>query len=249
MAFPFRFRGLFSMASSLRPFSIVAHRGAPFLAPPGNTLVSLRRAIEAGAQMLEVDVRRTRDDVLILDHENVHLIDGVEVPLRDRSFTHWQQHGGDWGEALTTLDEVIELASDAGVGLMLDFKELGTESLLARTIRRSGFPLDSLLVAGAGESSRRILRGLDPRIPLSLTLDMDQGHLITPALLIELDTEAVTWHHRLLTPALVEILHRRDKLVYAWTVDLSEDIRRMRNVCGVDGIITNCPDVLLKFTG
>ena len=237
------------MSSENRPCVIVAHRGAPFLVPPGNTLASLRRAVEAGAQMLEVDVRRTRDDVLVLDHENVHLIDGEEVPLRDRSFTHWLRHGGEWGEALTTLEDAIALAEEAGVGLMLDFKEPGTEALLARAVRRSGFPLASLLVAGAGETSRRILRGLDPRIPLSLTLDMEEGALITSKLLVELDTEAVTWHHHLLTPAIVEILHRRDKLVYAWTVDLTEDMKRMRDACRVDGIITNSPDMLKKFLG
>lgn len=237
------------MPSDLRPFPIVAHRGAPFLVPPGNTLASLRRAVEAGAQMLEVDVRRTRDDVLILDHESVHLLDGEEVPLRDRSFHQWRRNGGEWGEALTTLDETFALATEAGVGLMLDFKEPGAETLVARTIRHSGFSLDSLLVAGAGDTSRRILRSLDPRIPLSLTLDVDQKHLITPALLLGLDTEAVTWHHRLLTPELVDILHRRDKMVYAWTVDLSEDMRRMHHVCKVDGIITNSPDMLRNVVG
>ena len=237
------------MPSELRPFPIVGHRGAPFLVPPGNTLASLRRAVEAGAQMLEVDVRRTRDDVLILDHENVHLLDGQEVPLWDRSFTQWRRHGGEWGEDLTTLDDAFALALEEGVGLMLDFKEPGTESLIARAIRRSGFPLDSLLVAGASDISRRILRSLDPRIPLSLTLDIEQKSLITPALLLNLDTEAVTWHHRLLTPELVDILHRRDKLVYAWTVDLSEDMRRMRHVCKVDGIITNMPDMLRNIVG
>jgi len=237
------------MASELRAFSIIGHRGAPFLAPPGNTLESLRRAVEAGAQMLEVDVRRTRDDVLILDHENVHLLDGEEVPLRDRSFSQWRQHGGEWGATLATLDQALALAAEVGVGLMLDFKEPGTEVMVARAVRRAGFPLDALLVAGAPEISRRILRGLDPRIPLSLTLDLDEGGSITPALLLELDTEAVTWHHRLLTPQIVEILHRRDKLVYAWTVDLSEDIRRMLHVCGVDGVITNSPDLLKNICG
>ncbi len=237
------------MASELRAFPIVGHRGAPFLEPPGNTLASLRRAVEAGAQMLEVDVRRTRDDVLILDHENVHLLDGVEVPLRDRSFSQWQQHGGDWGHFLLTLEEALAFAMEAEVGLMLDFKEPGTEGLIARAVRKSRFPLSSLLVAGAGESSRRILRGLDPRIPLSLTLDMDEAPLITPRLLLELDTEAVTWHYRLLTPQLVEILHRRDILVYAWTVDLTEDMRRMIEVCRVDGIITNSPDLLKSIIG
>ncbi len=237
------------MASALRSFPIVGHRGAPFLVPPGNTLASLRRAVQAGAQMLEVDVRRTRDDVLILDHESVHLLDGEDVPLWDRSFHQWRQHGGEWGEELTTLEDAFALATAAGVGLMLDFKEPGTESLIARAIRHSGFPLDALLVAGAGGASRRILRSLDPRIPLSLTLDIEQKHLITPALLLELDTEAVTWHYRLLSPELVDILHRRDKLVYAWTVDLSEDMRRMRQVCKVDGIISNSPDMLRKVVG
>ena len=237
------------MASELRSFPVVGHRGAPFLVPPGNTLASLRRAVDAGAQMLEVDVRRTRDDVLILDHENVHLLDGAEVPLRDRSFTQWRRHGGDWGDTLTTLQEAFTLAGECNVGLMLDFKELGTESLVARAIRNSGFPRECLLVAGAGTSSRRILRSLDPRIPLSLTLDVEQKDAITPALLLDLDTEAVTWHHRLLTPEIVGILHRRDILVYAWTVDLSEDMRRMRHVCGVDGIITNSPDMLRQVLG
>lgn len=237
------------MATEIRPFPIVAHRGAPFLVPPGNTLASLQKAIEVGAEMLEVDVRSTRDDVLILDHENVHLIDGEEVPLRDRSFAHWRQHGGDWGASLMTLEDCIALAQEEGVGLMLDFKELGTEAIMARIIRRSGFPLDSLLVAGANEVSRRILRSLDRRIPLSMTLDIEQVALITPKLLLEVDTEAVTWHHHLLTPQIVEVLHRREMLVYAWTVDLTEDMRRMRNVCQVDGIITNSPDMLKKVQG
>ena len=237
------------MTPKICPFPVVGHRGAPFLATPGNTMASLCRAVEAGAQMLKVDVRRTHDDVLVLDREGIRLLHGEEVRLRDRSFSQWHMHGGEWGGALLTLDAALALASEARVGLMLDFKEEGTEALLARAVRRSGFPLDSLLVSGANETSRRILRGLDPRIPLSLTLSSEEKHRITPELLMTLDTEAVTWHYRLLAPPLVDILHRRDKLVYAWTVDVPEDMRRMRHVCKVDGIITNSPDVLRSITG
>lgn len=199
--------------------------------------------------MLEVDVRRTRDDILILDHENVHLLDGEEVPLRDRSLSQWRQHGGDWGQTLLTLDEVLTMALDADIGLMLDFKEPGTEGLLARAIRKAKFPRTHLLIAGAGDASRRILRGLDPRIPLSHTLGIEDGIQITPRLLLKLDTEAVTWHHRLLTPELVEILHRRDILVYATNTELTEDMRRMCDICRVDGIVTSSPDMLKQIVG
>lgn len=237
------------MASELRAFSVVGQRGAPLLEPPGNTQASLLRAITAGATMLEVDVRRTRDDALVLDQENVHLLDGEEVPLRDRSLSQWRQHGGEWGQALLTLEDVLALAQDADVGLMLDFKEPGTEGLLARAVRRVKFPLANLLIAGAGDASRRILRGLDPRLPLSHSLDIGDAALITPRLLLELDTEAVTWHHRLLTPELVQILHRRDILVYATNTELTEDMRRMHHVCRVDGIVTSSPDMLKQIVG
>ena len=238
------------MASELQ---FISHcrpsRRSALLEPPGNTLASFRRAVEAGATMLEVDVRRTRDDVLILDHENVHLLDGEEVPLRDRSLTQWRRHGGEWGASLLTLDDMLTLAQDWEVGLLLDFKSPGAEGLLARAIRKSQFPLSSILIAGAGDISRRILRGLDPRIPLSHTLGMDDGAVITSRLLLDLDTEAVTWHHRLLTPQIVEILHRRDIIVYAWNVELTEDMRRMHHVCRVDGIVTSSPDMLKQIVG
>lgn len=237
------------MVSELRSFSVVGHCGAPLLNPLGNSLTSLRRAVEVGAQMLKVDVRRTRDDILILSRESFRLLDGEEVRLRDRSFSQWRLDEGEWGMALTTLDQAFALAAEAGVGLMLDFKDAGTEALLARTIRRSRFPLDSLLVTGASETSRRILHGLDPRIPLSHALDREAKHQLTPDFFMKLDTEAVTWHYRLLTKPLVDILHRRNMLVYAWTVDAPEDMRRMHHVCQVDGIITNSPDTLRAILG
>ena len=113
--------------------------------------------------MLEVDVRRTRDDVLILDHENVHLLDGAEVPIcASAASLSGGSMGGEWGEALTTLPRRrSHWRGELGVGLMLDFKEPGTESFIARAIRKSGFPLERLLVAGASTTSRRILR--EPR--------------------------------------------------------------------------------------
>ena len=74
------------MPSRIRPFFVVGHRGAPLLVPPGNTVASLLKAVEVGAQMLEVDVRRTRDDVLVLDHDAVRHVAGQETPISAQSY-------------------------------------------------------------------------------------------------------------------------------------------------------------------
>lgn len=232
------------MASRIQSFAIVGHRGAPQLVPPGNTIASLQRAVESGAQMLEVDVRATRDEVLVLDHESVRSLGGHETPLRERVYAVWQEHAAETGAPLPTLTEVFSLVQQTGVGLMLDFKEPGTEALVARAIRRSGLAYDRLLLAGANETSRQIFRALDPAIPLSLTLNVEDAPAIDAKLLAEIDTDAVTWHHKILTPPIVKVLQMRGIVVYAWTVNLQEEMKRMRDACQVDGIITDAPDLL-----
>ncbi|MEO7719018.1 MAG: glycerophosphodiester phosphodiesterase [Capsulimonas sp.] len=231
------------MASRIRPLAVVAYRGAPQLCPPGSTVASLRKAVELKASGLMVDVRRTRDDILVIDHDAVRMVDDREVPLHAKSLSEWRARTADTDTPMATLDEAMSIAASAKIGLILDFRESGTEALLARAIRGSGFPLDSILVTGADATSRVILRGLDPRIPLGHTLGFGEGARINAKLLADLDVDAVTWHHRLITGPIANILHLRDIRVYGLHADLAEDIRRLRDACKVDGIITSAPDL------
>lgn len=194
--------------------------------------------------MLMVDVRRTRDDVLVIDRDAVRMIDDREVALRDRPYADWLRRTSDTDAPITKLDEAFSVAASGRVGLILDLREPGTEALLARAIRQSGLPLTGILVATSDETSRTIIRGLDPRIPLSHSLRAEDSAKVNAKLLGEIDTAAVTWHFRLITPAVVKVLRARGIRVFCWPVDLAEDMRRMRDTCVVDGIITNFPDVL-----
>lgn len=232
------------MVSRIQSFSVIGHRGAPMLVPPGNTLASLQRAVEVGAEMVEVDVRSTQDDVLVIDHEAVRYFHGFETPLRERTYAEWKGLPTDPQAPLTTLEEVFALVRLNHVGLMMDFKEPGTEAPLARAIRQSGLPWRSLLVTGASETSRKIFRALDPRIPLSLSLDIESVPVITPKILSTVDTDAVNWHHKLITPPIVQVLRMQGVVVYAGVANLTEEMRRLRHACQVDGILTDAPDLL-----
>jgi glycerophosphoryl diester phosphodiesterase len=102
-------------------------------------------------------------------------------------------------------------------------------------------------VPGAGEASRRRFREADPTRPLSLSLDrgaeawLRAGGLET--FLAAPDTEAVTWEYPLLTEERIRALRERGLRVYAWTVDDPAVMGRLRDD-GVDGIISNRPDLL-----
>ena len=232
------------MSSRIRAFPIVGHRGAPVFLPPGNTMESLRKAVEMGAQAVSVNVRSTRDDVLVMYHAAARRLDGVDTPLREHSFARWQSYTADTDLPLTPLADVFAWAGNTRVGVMLDFAEAGTEAALARTVRQSGLPLEALLVVGAGEASRYTLRALDPRIPLAHTLASASQAAVDARLLASLDTDAVVWHSRLLTPTIVKVLRLREIVVYGWQVDLRDEMLRLRDTCAVDGIVTNLPDVL-----
>lgn len=232
------------MASRIRAFPIVGHRGAPVFLPPGNTWESLKKAVDMGAQAVSVNVRGTSDDVLVVTHAAARRLDGIETPLREHGFARWQSYTADTELPLLPLADVLAWAKDAEIGVLLDFAETGAEAALARALRQSGLPWDAVLVGGGGEASRQTLRSLDPRIPLAHTLGQEDRAAIDARLLAGLDTDAVVWHSRLLTPPIVKVLHLREIVVYGWQVDLRDEMLRLRDGCAVDGIVTNLPDLL-----
>jgi glycerophosphoryl diester phosphodiesterase len=127
---------------------VIGHQGS-CADRPGNTLAGLRRAIEAGAHVSEVDVRTTRDGVLVCLHdaEVDKTTDGTgkvaDLTLAEvrRLDAGVRFHPKFRGERVPTLREVLE-AAFGKVGVMLDLKEEGDEytERIAADVRRHGEP-------------------------------------------------------------------------------------------------------------
>lgn len=119
------------MADPHRQCAVVAHRGI-WTNAPENSLLSIRRAIEAGYDVVEIDVRRTADGQFVLLHddtlertagvnnqpERMTLAELKALPLRDRD-------GGEenafTSEKLPSLRDVFELTRDR-IFIHLDIK-------------------------------------------------------------------------------------------------------------------------------
>ncbi|HZO89709.1 MAG TPA: glycerophosphodiester phosphodiesterase [Chthonomonadaceae bacterium] len=224
----------------------IGHRGAP-RAFPGNTIRSFQRAVELGCTMVECDVRRAADGVLVLAHDpDVSDRQGRRYRIAERSSADLRALDLGAGEGVPTLAELVAWAQGR-CAVMADMKCEGDEVEAKVVQALTLLPYQAKIVAGAGEASRRRFRDLDPALPLSLSLGAADHYLLDDAefarLLLTLDTEAVTWIYPMLTASRIAILHTRGLRVYAWTVD---DLPTMRHLLDmdVDGIISNRADLL-----
>jgi HEAT repeat protein len=113
---------------------------------PENTLESLKQAALLGCDVVEIDLRRTLDGKIVLNHDGVleRLTDGIgeteesyydDLRLRD---------AGSWmgarfaGMQIPLFEDALRLAKDENIRLILDIKDKGIGADVLRVLRREG---------------------------------------------------------------------------------------------------------------
>jgi glycerophosphoryl diester phosphodiesterase len=90
---------------------IIGHRGAAGLAPE-NTVKSIREAVKAGADYIELDVRMTRDRRLVINHDSsLSRTYGVELNVSEHTLKELRIPCPD----LPTLDDALQASQTSGV--------------------------------------------------------------------------------------------------------------------------------------
>ncbi|MGI8855685.1 MAG: glycerophosphodiester phosphodiesterase [Thermomicrobiales bacterium] len=235
---------------------LTGHRGASAYARE-NSLASFLLAIDIGADVLECDVRVTRDGVLVLAHDGIVGRGRSVARIATERATDLRARVPD----MLTLAELLAVVRERGVLLNVDLKVpeaevalvgmLAAHDLLHRTVvtSRASYQLRRLralapplrLGLSKGSSPPRGLRGT----PEWAALLGQRGLLprVLPDILRRARADAAYLHFRLVTPPLIAALHRADFGCYAWTVDSAAVAERLAD-WGVDGITTNRPDLI-----
>jgi glycerophosphoryl diester phosphodiesterase len=217
-----------------------------------------------GADMLELDVRLSRDGVVVVLHDETvdRTTDGTG-PVGALSFQELQELDAGFrftdpeGEAsfrgrgvrIPRLEELLE--AFPGMRLNVEAKEPQVARPLVDLIRRHGAE-ERVLVAAEFERSRRSVRGYPGPWGASrhhlfwfwLLHRLPGGSPYTPgadALQIPEEWKGL----RILSERFVKAAHARNLPVHVWTVDDPEDMRRMLAM-GVDGIQSDRPDLLAE---
>ena len=115
-----------ALAAPPQPVTIVAHRGLAE-GMPENTIAALRRSIERGLGIIELDVRTTKDGHLVILHdETLDRTTDCSGRLAELSLERIKSCDAGWpthsGERIPTLSEVLDLAQKRPVRLLLDLK-------------------------------------------------------------------------------------------------------------------------------
>lgn len=211
------------------PLLRIGHRGAADLAP-ANTLRSIELALEAGVDLVELDVLGLPDGAVVLGHSRREL---AAEPL--------------------TLDGALAFLSERSpqTGLVADVKNRGFEQPLVESIRRAG-AVERTVVSTSFVPSLRALARLEPELARSLTYPrkragvVDRGRTLPlriGRLLERAQASAATLNYRVITRAVVERCHALDAAVLAWTVNDPALAARLDGL-GVDAVITDDPRIL-----
>jgi glycerophosphoryl diester phosphodiesterase len=245
----------------------VAHRGASSEVAE-NTLAAVRRAVELGADMVEIDVRRTRDGALVLMHDatltrttDVQRVFPRRAPWRVDDFTLDELRrldAGSWkspklaGERVATLDEVLDVVGPSRTGLLLELKSPELYPGIVGDVVAQMRALPGLVQPALAEG-RLVVQSFDvaamkehktlaPTVPVGLLGTPSRANL--PAL--GTWAEQVNPSHFSVDKAYVEQVHRAGMQCLVWTVDRPPAMRRAVRI-GVDGVITNRPHSLARL--
>ncbi|MFJ9695671.1 glycerophosphodiester phosphodiesterase [Kitasatospora sp. NPDC101183] len=200
----------------------VAHRGDPYRHRE-NTLPSIRSAIAAGADAVEVDVQLTRDKVPVLLHDRTlerlwgdpRAIDRVTAEQLD------ELRQGEL--AVPTLAEALKTVTE-GPRLLIDLDDAGPAAATWSVVTGLGAERN---VAFCGPATAMLaVRALSPEAEIALT--WKQPRQPGRALLDDLRPRYLNPPFGLVTPRFVAEAAEQGLAVSTWTADLRRTMRRLR---------------------
>jgi glycerophosphoryl diester phosphodiesterase len=228
-------------APSARPL-VIAHRGASGTLPE-NTLPAYEEAVAQRADMIEIDLHRTRDGAVVIAHDEELAGIGGRGEIGEATLAEVRALDAGGGERVPTLDEVLERFG-ARIPFNLELKRgrrgeyAGMEAAALDAVERRGLlerTLFSSFWDGVLERLRR--RSATARIGFLLS-PRDPARPLERAGAV--GAEALHPWVGLVTPELVRAAHAEGLAVYVYTVDAPEEMRRLLDL-GVDGLFTNYP--------
>jgi glycerophosphoryl diester phosphodiesterase len=217
------------------------HRGAAGLEPE-NTLRAITVAIENGMDYAEIDVRRTKDNKIVVIHdEKVDRTSNGTGFVCDMTLSELKKLDFGKGEKIQTLQEVIDFVKGK-CKLIIEIKEPTTEVAIAEIIEKKKLQ-DDCYVISFYHTSVKMIKAYCQKLHTGVLF---VGEPVNMAEMVkQANAEVAVANYHYVTPQVVSKLHNAGLKIFVWNCDTKEDIKYMIKL-KVDSISSNLPDLLAK---
>ncbi|MBI1801646.1 MAG: hypothetical protein HY259_15600 [Chloroflexi bacterium] len=246
--------------------SVIAHRGGAGLAPE-NTLASFKNGIALGADFIEMDTHLSQDGIVMVIHDPTleRTTDGAgpvaaktQAELQKLNAAAKFQNGKVEPQPVPTFAQVLDLVkASAGVRVEVEIKlplqgrYAGIEEKLLKEVSDRGLE-SRVQVSSFDFDTLKEVKRLNPRIKTVALMSVEFFRAAPPDQPAKVvgaaqaaGADLIAVNKDLLTAGMVAEAHQRGLKVEVWTVDSEVEMQKFIRM-GVDGIISNQPDVLKK---
>ena len=242
-----------SLAASIAPRERrvlrIAHRGASAYAQE-NSSESLRVAAELGADMVEIDIRVTADDVPVVTHDSsLKRLYGIDGNVSDYSLDELQRLTAGPG-AISSFAEALDLCRGLGLGIYLDIKQLsrGAARSLFEALDAANY-VKHVIFGAFRPDYLADIKAARPDAQTSILFSAVDIDAVKLAGAIGADFVHPCWEHRaeqphrLLTPEWIAAARAADLGIVCWHEERPAEIAALKAL-GVDAICSDKPDLL-----
>ena len=215
---------------------IGGHRGAKGESDE-NTLSSIKRAFYAGADIVEIDVRYTKDRVPVLFHdENIDRTTFGNGKIQDFTYRELLE----FNSFIPTLKEALELIKDYDIELFIEIKVPGNEKYLFDLVKNEGL-IDRVMF---GSFNHRIVHTLLAVCDVDIRTFCILSSLPINPIHLAIDAGAcgLSFKHDFVDSNLVQQIHTNGLKIMVWTVNDDENFRKFKDF-GVDYLLTDYPSI------
>lgn len=222
---------------------VVAHRGSSGRAPE-NTLAAIEKAIQDGADWVEIDVQRSADGIVVVIHDrDLRRLGGTGIIVRETTLNGLKNVDiGSWfhpsfdDQRLPTLESVLRLCKDR-INVNIELKYYGWDEQLAPAviddIRRTGM-VNQIVMMSLDTRAVTQVKKLRP------TWKVGQLTAVLFGDFSGVQADFLAIHSRNATSSFIDLAQRNGKQVHVWTVNDVPGMHAMFSL-GVDAIITDFP--------
>ncbi|HHY20099.1 MAG TPA: DUF1080 domain-containing protein [Firmicutes bacterium] len=224
---------------------IAAHRGNSSVAPE-NTIAAIKSALEVGADLIEIDVHKTKDGEIVVIHDPTvdRTTNGrgyvANMTLEEiRALDAGSKKSAIYkGEKIPTLKEALITVNNKAM-LIIELKVDGIEEEVLRLIEDVGM-VNQVVVISFSASAIRRMNQIAPHIPTAILIGGNASISDIERIAKSANTRVLDLAYTLIDKKTAAYFLDRGYTLWAWTVDNPAIMEHLKD-CGVTVITTNVP--------